>query len=505
MKRRINITSAALAVLVCAASCQKDGSQIFTRNSREMSVTVSGGSATVKSASPLNHEKLYSMPFVTDNGDTLSLDVFISDMPEEMSSPVMTKGQIITTENIPAAYGSFMTSVFKDGEAYTDVISGNTMTDVTVTYGEGKWTFVGGPYYWPHEDDLTFCSSAPATLPDGVTSLSWNSGAKVTFDYTDTPAGAGHDAENQKDILFAIDTQNRTDHDNVAQIKFFHALTAVKFIKGDLKDCTVETVSLNNFKSNGTAEGTVSGNLLAFTWKDQDTPENYIQTYSTDVNSLAEKASLDPTANGDYTFMMIPQALDANASLDVLLRFASYSQTISVNLGSITAEQAGSEGNAARLKDWSTYAGKVITIMISMGDIDVSIDDEITDANVKQNLVIENTGGVTEYIRAVIVANWFDENGNIVAPWFDDASHTGFVDLPGAGWTLGNDGYYYYANPVAPSQRPSIPLFQTYTPPTPPVSGAHLEMKIATQAVVRDDQKKCVESAWGSTAAGYLN
>ncbi|MCQ2603698.1 MAG: hypothetical protein MJ215_01445, partial [Spirochaetia bacterium] len=79
------------------------------------------------------------------------------------------------------------------------------------------------------------------------------------------------------------------------------------------------------------------------------------------------------------------------------------------------------------------------------------IEDKV-DGMVKSDVVIKNTGTVREYIRATITANWYDAEGNIVAPWSVDStgkcSQGEFTGLTGTGWILGADGYYYYTYPV---------------------------------------------------------
>lgn len=102
----------------------------------------------------------------------------------------------------------------------------------------------------------------------------------------------------------------------------------------------------------------------------------------------------------------------------------------------------------------------------------------------KQNVSIKNTGDVNAYIRAAVVANWCDAEGNIIAP------HE--VDLDGkmgAGWV--KDGEYYYYEPSAPSDPFVEPghntnnLINEYPAVRPEgvPEGAHLEMTIISQAV----------------------
>lgn len=62
---------------------------------------------------------------------------------------------------------------------------------------------------------------------------------------------------------------------------------------------------------------------------------------------------------------------------------------------------------------------------------------------------VQNTGSVTAYIRAVVVVNLLDAQGNVSAripePGVDYT-----ITYASDGWVRGGDGYYYYTHPVAP-------------------------------------------------------
>ena len=367
MRKIYTIIFYALFILLCAVSCLKDNG--MENPSKDGAIKMKVGEVVeTKSASNVKAEEmLLSIPVVTNGGDTLALQAFISEMPDASQiEAVQTKGAIVTTENIASLYGSFSTSVFKSGASYTDY-QGKSMNNVTVSRSTGEWELVDSPYHWPEDgSEITFCSSAP--IGDArVSGINWNGGSTLTFNYNDTPAGAGNDAKNQKDLIFGINAQKESDHAQYAWINFSHALVGVKFIKGDIDNCTVKSIVLSNFKSAGTATGTPGNNKVAFTWSNQSTLKNYSQTFNKTVTGLADKASLDPTTDGSCTFLMMPQDLDASATLKVVVDDNGTEHVILVNLGSITDEQAGNATNAAKLKDWSSYAGQIITFRISRG------------------------------------------------------------------------------------------------------------------------------------------
>lgn len=91
----------------------------------------------------------------------------------------------------------------------------------------------------------------------------------------------------------------------------------------------------------------------------------------------------------------------------------------------------------------------------------------------KTDVKIQNTGNTTAWIRAMVVANWY-EGGRIVAP-----ATVSFT--PESGWEkIGN---YYYWNSTVAAGGFTGELIPTCTAGTAPVPGAHLEMTIICQAV----------------------
>lgn len=112
------------------------------------------------------------------------------------------------------------------------------------------------------------------------------------------------------------------------------------------------------------------------------------------------------------------------------------------------------------------------------GDIHVSISENCTET-VKSNVNFQNNGDVYELIRATVVANWYDNSGNIVAAW--DRTRDGDIIL-GDEWFLNSDGFYYYRYPLAAGLFTGN-LFDSFTKPTAaPVADAHFEMTILVQA-----------------------
>lgn len=73
----------------------------------------------------------------------------------------------------------------------------------------------------------------------------------------------------------------------------------------------------------------------------------------------------------------------------------------------------------------------------------ITIKEEVKE-NCKTEIAVKNTGDTGVYVRVSLVANYYDENGNITG----GAAVSNFT-LNSDKWFLGDDGYYYYKQPVA--------------------------------------------------------
>lgn len=73
----------------------------------------------------------------------------------------------------------------------------------------------------------------------------------------------------------------------------------------------------------------------------------------------------------------------------------------------------------------------------------ITIEEKVKE-NCKTEIAVKNTGDTGAYIRVSLVANYYDENGNITG----GAAVPNFT-LNSEKWFLGNGGYYYYKQPVA--------------------------------------------------------
>ena len=207
-------------------------------------------------------------------------------------------------------------------------------------------------------------------------------------------------------------------------------------------------------------------------------------------------------ADGSYTFWLIPQSFtDTDVELEIEYvvsdeETGQLTKEITIPFGSILAEN-----------NVTWMAGQLRTYSIQIDEVNVKIEDTVTLQNAtaagqykgstKQNVVITNTGDTDTYIRAAIIGQWLDIEGNpvfgftdftapteagqfvLVDSWYQDQFGTGtghgqhlhgaFQNLVGykndnadgsvgttvyssTWWTLGSDGYYYF-NYVVPAGK----------------------------------------------------
>lgn len=128
--------------------------------------------------------------------------------------------------------------------------------------------------------------------------------------------------------------------------------------------------------------------------------------------------------------------------------------------------------------------------------------DETFKNNEKSNVSILNTSDIDAYIRAAIVVNWADKDGNVSGTPVTDSDYTMSLNLTSSGWVKGSDGYYYYTSPVAPGRNTEILI--TRCSPTVNAAPAGYELQVtilaeAIQAEGKSGDDYAVETVWPVT------
>ena len=118
-----------------------------------------------------------------------------------------------------------------------------------------------------------------------------------------------------------------------------------------------------------------------------------------------------------------------------------------------------------------------------------------TDGSIVQ---VKNTGTISAYIRAAVVANWIDVDGNIAASVPEGYSYD--LTCSSGSWVQGNDGFFYYLLPVAPGASTEGNLL-TCTVTCPKNPEYTLSVEVLTEAI-QSTPASAVNEAWNVAVDG---
>lgn len=146
---------------------------------------------------------------------------------------------------------------------------------------------------------------------------------------------------------------------------------------------------------------------------------------------------------------------------------------------------------------WLTQTTQTENNNFSYGTVSCAINENF-DGTTKSNVTVTNTGNTPAYIRAACIVNWVDAQGNIAANV--PADYTYSLSIPGAGWTKGSDGYYYYNGVVNPNGTTEGSLL-TCTSSHPADGEYKLSVKVIASAV-QATPSTAVNEAWPGNPFG---
>ena len=88
----------------------------------------------------------------------------------------------------------------------------------------------------------------------------------------------------------------------------------------------------------------------------------------------------------------------------------------------------------------------IVTNAFDPGVVTTAVTETL-DAGVKSDVKIKNTGNVEAYLRASIVVNWKDANGNVYGK-YEPVEGTNYTLDLATGWIQDEEGFYYWPEPV---------------------------------------------------------
>ena len=111
---------------------------------------------------------------------------------------------------------------------------------------------------------------------------------------------------------------------------------------------------------------------------------------------------------------------------------------------------------------------------------------------------VKNTGTISAYIRAAVVANWIDADGNIAASVPEGYSYE--LTCSSGSWAQGKDGFFYYLLPVAPGALTEGSLL-TCTVACPEDPEYTLSVEVLTEAI-QSTPASAMNEAWSAAVDG---
>ena len=581
MKKQI--VWAALAA-IALTSCQEEKDfQKAEKLEKGVSIIMQGGATTRsgESTEVASVREGVSIELGKIGGQTLYLEETVVDLNDIAPE---TKGTPVYTENLGFLYRDkvrvhTVRGTFTDDSNFD--AQGNQMYNnawrYKHEYSENIWD--------PETADVEFYVYAPSDMTataHGVSNIRDYSAGSLKFSYT-SPATA----TDQQDIVFGWAKANygqyraAYDAQGGLRITLYHALSGVKFaIANDLTDRTknsiqVTGISLIGLDNTGTCTITNGGESISWassktatdTLSQAISPNDLVDfDKATDKNHFGDTYFNGGTsqnlndAQATKTFWVIPQSLNGSkAVLRINYTMNNRAEYLDINLGT-----------AIPSTTWRK--GELRTYTLRLDEVKVKIEDSVTigtdtehiktpwgeedittfKGSTKQNVVITNTSNTDAYIRAAIIGQWRTPSGDpvfgytdfthgvqAVDSWYMDqfvtvppatkpAEKQGkFTGLPGTKWVKGDDGFYYYTDPVAPGKKlgtapegatdaadyVGAPLFTKYeilSTPAAAIAGAiqdiHFTLEIAVQAIstnklVNGTKYTNYQEAWAAALA----
>ena len=512
---------------------------------------------SMEAISQASAQRGISVPMGVDaNGDA----IFLEETIENLNPGPATKGAPAYTVNVGTLYTSMGVYAAGDfGDATFEVMD---YYDRKVA-SEGKgWryhhNYDGSPWPANKDEKVDFYLRMPAESP--AEDFDYSTKGSIKFHYATPESGAA-----QQDVLFAYTSISKNEHDgflpNGAPVNMLHAMTGVKFRSASSNDHETKTiitkVEFTGLKGVGDCVitpasssvvwselGIGSGSfIMEFTNPDYSTAAGVdgTVTYTSGENnkfgdswySAAADRNLN-NENGELTFWFIPQEISDDVKLKVTFCVKTPDTSGASGGGYETHEiKFGELLNKDRETPVKWEAGQLRTYTLNPKLVDVEIYDSMVNLT-KSGLHVTNTGNVNEFVRMMVIGNWYgwasqddaddgvepmilvgythaDPNNNeMVKPWFrEDAEYGSYFDSSFTGgkpqgdneWIFGTGSYFYYPNSLGPDTKlaASSSLFQSYTLPANkiptifiPTSGSstrveavgvHLVMEVVIQAI----------------------
>ncbi len=478
--RKYNII---LVLVLSLFSCQKE--EVAPNNTKKDSITfsISGNTGGGQSYSVSTRAAGEPLVLVSEDGtDSLVFQLTVTDT-------VQTKGTSVTTDNLAELCADNLAIM-----AYYQNVK--FIDDVLVFENDGS-ARTSTASYWPTAEDakVDFWSFHPKDIAgsNNITISNDADSPYFSFHYNQENENTGilADVTDQHDLFMSYTRQGKDE--GSVELSFIHALSAIKFAAGKTLSGKIENIQISNIHAKGTLTYTPNG-VTKLEWELDDETSTLNQDFAEviDENLSGDFAQSITKEIEKTTFMLIPQSLEGKVlTIKYRKEGETEARTYNVNM------PAGK---------WEP--GKAYTYNLTLMD-GLGIDIDIIDG-----AKIKNTHNKPCYIRAMILGNWVDEEGNIAAIFNPDEINLKI--------TSGNSNYrlnanwetywfydaatdiYYYKKPLLKSESTAANLFDQFTNPKPNTEGLKLDFTVLVQAVEAETAKTSVTAAWGNAIAAQL-
>lgn len=436
-----------------------------------------------------------SFVLICDDG-TDSLLIQLSDASYIQDTHV-TKGTPVTNNNLKDYGEKIALKAFYEGEEFVD--------DVFV-FDENRNARTSVACYWPVAENamVDFWSVHPIEIEQAQDYILSNdtSTPYLSFYYNQKKADADIlvDATEQKDIFMAYARQGKES--GSVNLKYIHALSAINFQVSKALPGQIQNITITNVYAGGKLKYSPNGSQK-LTWELDDEKytldQDFAQAIEEDfVGDLSQGITKDIN---NTIFMLIPQPLvEKTLTIEYLREGETQAKTYT---SYIPGEQ------------WEP--GKSYTYTMSLMDefgIDVETPTPPSNTSAIDGIQIKNSYNKTCYVRAMIIGNWVDEDGNVAAVL--DPDEVNLKISPGnSNYVLSNDwennwfydesaNIYYYKKPLKRTETTSY-LFEEFKRPKQHAEGLKLDFVLLVQAVEAESDKASVTAAWGETIASKLS
>lgn len=330
---------------------------------------------------------------------------------------IKTRSQLTDASNIESV-GVFAGYASEAGSSeYTP----NYISNVEITRSS-DWT-LKDEYLWPGNDKLHFNAYSPyfsSASIEGIKSVNVSPGA-LSIDY-EIPV----EVKNQIDLLYSTPVEASS---SPCQLSFNHALTAIKFVSGsEMVPCTVKSITVSGVLSSGTL------NLESGEWNNLSSPSDFTVIPDITLSEAPDSEYVEsgtPITSAEQTFLLIPQVLDKNASISVILDVNGKEFTLSSSLES----QSFPMGKTLTYRISANPDADSLILDVS-GDFKTDYIGSSISFNVKSSFTENGSTTPVEW-----KAEYVDDNGNVISQpdWISDFTLSGIGNTTGNITTVMND------------------------------------------------------------------